>query len=192
MKIETYEIEPQATEIAQLANDSEHRELCEKLSLTGQLSLSDNESETVFPYRRMTHIEQRVFEIHCPIKTKIHEYKSDAIPVRVLQVAAHAMECDIIKKVYVWHPKEAKLDPVLVGYTSDYGGDLYLLARWGQVWKDFTVLLKEAKQIWATKRKANVEKALIKAQESLKTLSQDSELFFSDDEAGHIDNYISF
>lgn len=177
MKIETYEIEQPSQEIEQLAQDSEARELCEKLGLSGQLALSNNESATVFPYRRMTATEQKVFELHCPIKTKLDQYKSDAIPLRVLQVAAHAISCNVLHAVYVWHPKESRLDPVLVGYTSNYGGDLYLLARWAQVWKEFDLLLEEAKNIWQSKRIAQLKKAQAEVERSLTTVESDWDIF---------------
>lgn len=178
MKIETYEIEPASNEISTLANDGEHRALCEQLGLKGQLSLSNNESETVFPYPHMTQIEQRVYAIHCPEHTNLQNYKGDAIPVRVLQVAAHAMSCNILNHIQVWHPKQARLDPILVGCTSQYGGDLFILARWGEVWKDFSVLLKEAKVLWAKKRLAVLSKADTQLQSIIKNADSEAELFF--------------
>jgi hypothetical protein len=179
MKIETYEIEPASSQIATLAEDGEHKELCEKLGLKGQLSLSNNESGTVFPYRRMTMVEQRVFEIHCPNKTKLSAYKSDAIPVRVLQVAAHAIDCGVTRHLSVWHPEEARLDPVLVGCTSEYSGELYLLARWGEVWKDFAQLLAEAKAIWTMRRTALLEKARRSIEGHAASVAPDADLYFS-------------
>lgn len=180
MKIETYEIEPASTEIESLANDGEARLICEKLGLEGQLSLSNNESRTVFPYRVMTTLEQRVFQIHCPYQTKLQNYKSDAIPVRVLQVAAHATDCGFLHHIKVWHPREARLDPILVGHAGEYSGTLYLLARWGEVWKDWAVLLREAKAAWMLTRKAKLDKALKEVQSHQQTLQADADLFFSE------------
>ena len=191
MKIETYEIEPQSTEIGQLAADGEARMICERLGLGGQLALSDNPSETAFPYRHMTRLEQVVFEFHCPIKTDLKSYKSESIPVRVLQVAAHAHDLHFLKAIKVWHPKDARLDPVLVGYTSEYGGDLYLLARWGAVWKDFQDLLSEAKIGWAKQRKAKLEKASKEVDAKLATVDADAEIYFSEDPSG-VDSAIYF
>lgn len=191
MKIETYEIEKPANEISALAADSEARELCEKLGLEGQLSLSNNESETTFPYRRMTKLEQRVFELHCPIKTDLQSYKSDAIPLRVLQVAAHAMSCNVLSKIYIWHPEEAHLDPVLVGYTSAYGGDLYLLARWGAVWKEFKVLVEEAKKMWIANRIAGIARAEKKLRDYKDSVALDANAIFSGSSNVDLDTYIS-
>lgn len=190
MKIETYEIEPQSTDIATLAADGEAREICEKLGLEGQLSLSNNESQTVFPYRVMTKLEQLVFELHCPNHTKLRDYKSEAIPVRVLQVAAHATDCKFLHHIRVWHPEDSRLDPVLVGYTSEYGGTLYLLARWGAVWKDFSILVKEAKAIWKQRRLAAIKRAeqdisMVKA-----CLDTDADSLFSTGSSSSIKNSI--
>ena len=179
MKIETYEIEPASTEIETLANDGEAKMLCEELGLTGQLSLVDNKEATFFPYRHMTNIEMRVFKVHCPMQTNLTSYKSDVIPVRVLQVAAHALKLGKLHHIEVWHPKDAKLDPVLVGYTTQYGGDLYLLARWGEAWKDFTVLLSEAKKHYMSVRKAKLDKAVQELAQHQRNLSQDTDLFFA-------------
>lgn len=190
MKIETYEVEPAETEIEGLANDSEARAICESLGLTGQLSLSDNETETTFPYRRMTAIEQRVFEIHCPIKTELAKYKSDPIPVRVLQVAQHAMSCGVCKEFYVWHPKDARLDPILTGHTQNiYSGEIYLLARWGAVWKEFDQLLAEAKTIWREKRIAQIKKSIFELEGHIKGVDSDADLFFQGES---VETYATF
>lgn len=190
MKIETYEVEPAETEIESLANDSEARAICESLGLAGQLSLSDNETETTFPYRRMTAIEQRVFEIHCPIKTPLESYKSDPIPVRVLQVAQHAKSCNFCKVFYVWHPKDARLDPILTGHTdSIYSGEAYLLARWGAVWKDFDQLLTEAKAIWRKRRVAKIKNSISKLEGHLNGADSDTDLFFQGED---IETYSTF
>lgn len=181
MQIETYEIEPESTEIASLAADGEARMLCEHLGLTGQLSLSANESHTTFPYRVMTLTEQRVFDIHCPNQTRLADYKSDAIPVRVLQVAAHATNTGFLHHIKVWHSNDAKLDPVLVGYKTEYSGPLYLLARWGQVQKNFETLLEEAKTLWMKKRVANLKKALKELETCLVCYDADAELHFQGD-----------
>lgn len=190
MKIETYEVEPADTEIATLANDGEALAICESLGLTGQLSLSDNESATVFPYRRMTAIEQRVFEIHCPIKTELKNYKSDPIPVRVLQVAQHAMSCNFCKEFYVWHPRDARLDPILTGHTLNlYSGEIYLLARWGAVWKEFDQLLSEAKAIWRERRIAKIQKARAEVDLHTNNVDADTNLYFQGEA---VETYISF
>lgn len=189
MKIETYEIEPPSSEIGQLAADGEARMICEKLGLRGQLALADNESQTPFPYRRMSLIEQRVFEYHCPVKTPLNDYRSDAIPVRVLQVASHALDCNVLKRIEIWHPKEAKLDPVLVGIGGEYGMEPFLLARWGAVWKEFAVLLDEAKRGWVDLRRARLERAVRETQKELDNVEQIAVEYFSGE---HVETSVYF
>lgn len=179
MKIETYEQELQSTEIGQLAADGEYAILVDQLDLKGQKSLLNDTGEQPFPYRRMTEIEKHVFEFHCPHKTSLAEYKSEVIPVRVLQVAAHALSLKFLNHIRVWHPKDAKLDPVLVGYTTNYGGDLFLLARWGVVWKEFPVLLEEAKIGWQKLRLAKLNKAKGEVEQRIKNVADDAELWFN-------------
>lgn len=183
MKIKTYKIEPLSqTEIQALAHDGEAAMLIEQLGLEGQKNVT-SKTGTPFPYRVMTEEEQKVYTFHCPIHTKLEEYSSDFIPLRVLQVAAHAKALDVCNKgLWVWHPKEARLDPVLVGKASIPGQQrdekLYLLARWGQVWKEFKQLLAEAKTGWIAKRKAAIKKADAEFT-NLKTTSEtDAELYF--------------
>lgn len=183
MKIETYEQELESTEIAQLAADGEYAMLVDQLGLNGQRQFIQQENEVaaspVFPYRRMTKIELRVFKFHCPITTKLTEYRSEAMPVRVLQVAAHALSCNFLHHITVWHPEDAKLDPVLVGHKTEWGEELYLLARWGAVWKDFAALTEEAIKGWKRLRKAQLEKAQKEIAGHINAIDSDAELFFA-------------
>jgi hypothetical protein len=168
MKIETYEVEETNSEIATLAADGEAMELIEKLNLVGQLELTDTKTSTRFPYRKMTKLEHLVFKLHCPEETEISRYRSSIIPIRVLQVAALANEQvghgGLLNAIKVWHPEDAKLDPVLVGHTSNYGGEFFLLARWGEVWKDFATLAQEAKAMWIMRRRASLSKVVKEAE----------------------------
>lgn len=176
MKVETYEVEETTTEIGTLAADGEAMELIDKLNLVGQLSLTNTETVTRFPYRKMTALEFLVYKLHCPIETPLERYASSIIPVRVLQVAAHAHGHvgSLLHHLEVWHPEDAKLDPVLVGRTSTYGGEYYLLARWGEVWKDFKTLASEAKQIWIARKRAALGKAQKELQSSIDGLEHDA------------------
>ncbi len=151
MQIETYEIEDNPSEAATMAQDSEAIELCEKLGLTGQLKLTDKETDTRFPYPRMTAAQAVVYDLHCPIHTLITDYSSGIIPLRVLQVAAYLKEHPLCKRLEVWHPKDPKTDPLLVSWTATYGGDSYLCARWGDVLKPWGQLVEEAKPLWIAK-----------------------------------------
>jgi len=162
MKVETYEVEEiNGSEASTMAADSEAIELIEKMGLAGQRKLTNPETATRIPYRKMSALEQIVFGLHCPINTRLEEYSSGPIPLRVLQVAAHCKEHELYPRLEIWHPEDAKLDPVLVGRTKDNtweNADLFLLARWGEAWKDFAVLVVEAKAIWLAQQKAKFAK----------------------------------
>lgn len=172
MKVETYEIEEVTGELGNMAADSEAAELVAKLGLTGQQTLMDPDTETRFPYREMTAQEKLVFELHCPQKTKLEDYKSGIIPLRVLQVAAFCKDMSQVKFMEVWHPQDARLDPVLVGRTDGWGGKFYLLARWGEVWKDLPELVSDARPILLAKMKVRAVTAAREAQSFLDVLEE--------------------
>jgi hypothetical protein len=184
MKVETYEVEEIQGDAGNMAADSEAIELCTQLGLVGQLALSNTETATRAPYRKMTAREQLVFGLICPIKTEVSQYKSGIIPLRVLQVVAYCKENNLYKRIDVWHPEDAKLDPVLVGATAhpDYDWmdqDLFLLARWGEVWKDFSQLIDEAKKVWMSKAKADLSRIRSEVESDLKTLDTIADAVFT-------------
>lgn len=141
MLVETYEV----TEVDGDGNvecDAEAMRLIEELGLEGQQKLINPDTATRTPYRKMTAEEKWVIEQTCPKKTAIHKYADAPIPVRVLQVAAHAK--DLFANVYVWHPANAdEKDPYLVGVNQvGTATEFFLLARWGEElmpWKKMVV-----------------------------------------------------
>lgn len=137
MKVETYEIENSLqSDASAMAQDSEAVELIERLGLTGQKRLVNKETATRNPYRVMTEHERAVFEALMPEKTGLSDYSDDCLPLRVLQVAAHAKDCGLFERIEVWHPAAATYrdDPLLVGrvQVSSYEYKYHLLARWGR------------------------------------------------------------
>lgn len=185
MKIETYEVElVDQTEMQALASEGEHAMLIEKLGLEGQRSLMGGEKITPFPYRIMTKQEQLVFELLFPFKTALHEFASELIPLRVLQVAAHAKDTNFLTKgLFVWHPEDSKHDPVLVGHTSDpqtfYATRYFLLARWGAAFKPFEALLTQAKTMWCQNRTAKLAKAKVEVENESKMVREMADLYFN-------------
>lgn len=143
MNVETYEaisLDVQDGDAFQEAVNAEAMALIETLGLQGQRELlqeSNVGGESVTtrnPYRRMTKEEQAIFTAIMPERTKLAQYRDGPIPLRALQVAAHAV--DLFSSVEVWHPEAGKDDPVLVGVNTpngEYGvRELFLLARWGE------------------------------------------------------------
>lgn len=143
MLVETYEVEEVKTEIGNLAADSEAAELINKLGLEGQSSLLNKETVTRFPYRKMTKEEGFVYSVLCPKKTELAKYSEASIPLRVLQVAAHAKDTAFLDEMVVLYPENADIkDPVLVGYKKvGYETHQYILARWGTELEPLSKLL---------------------------------------------------
>lgn len=162
MEVETYEIEEVSSEAGQMAADHEAMELIEKLGLEGQKTLLNTDTTTRVPYRRMQKDEDFCYRMLCPKKSKLEDFKSEMIPVRVLQVAAYAKELGVFKRIEVWHPEYASVkDPVLVGVMTPevgYGEHEYILARWAKELIPVSELLPEAFKLWRGKAKSAIHK----------------------------------
>jgi len=183
MIVETFEVEESKDEMALLAADSEACELIEKLNLVGQLGLTDTETVTRFPYRKLTKEEGLVYGLLCPKRTAIEAYRDGIIPLRVLQVAAHANETGYLDSLIVWHPENADIkDPLLIGTKKvvtgpasyQYDTEQYLLARWGTELPSFDELKKLAKKMWinSTKLKlATVQREVLAAIQSVDSMA---------------------
>ena len=171
MKVETYEAisvdEQKGTVINEVVSE-EALALIESLGLEGQKSLVETrevggeEVQTRFPYRKMTREEQAVFGAVMPHRTRLHSYSDGPIPLRALQVAAHAQSLNFFDHVEVWHPEPGRDDPVLVGCKKNAGGwglDLYLLARWGDELVSMDDLRQKAKAVIVARAKSAIAKA---------------------------------
>ena len=184
MKIETYEVELiDQSEIQALAADGEMSQLIEDLGLTGQSKLLGVDLQP-FPYRIMTKEEQVVFSIIFSQRTKLTEFSSELIPLRVLQVAAHVKSTNFIdKEMWVWHPEDSRHDPLLVGHASipgsQWGERYFLLARWGAALLPFSALRDKAKVIWSAERKTKLAKAEMEFKLLKDTVSNDADLYLS-------------
>lgn len=177
MQIETYEIEDITSEAATMAQDSEAIELCKTLGLTGQLALIDKQTDTRFPYPRMTAAQTLVYGLHCPEHTSVGSYRSGIIPIRILQIIAFLREHPLSKRLEVWHPRDVKTDPILVSFIGEYGGDSYLCARWGQSLLPWAELVATAKPLWLAKQQTllNGFKSRIKSwEESLDSIADEA------------------
>jgi phage terminase large subunit-like protein len=163
MEIETYEV-TELNSVGEVENVEETKKLVEELGLEGQEKFFKQESKSIFPYRKITAKEKLVYQTICSQKTDFKKYSDGIIPLRVLQVASHALTFgDVINAVEVWHcPNGDVKDPVLVGRKgTEWSGEYYLLARWGEVLESFESLSKVAKQLIKThvKGKLAEEKA---------------------------------
>jgi len=151
VQVETYEVtELVATDAGvEPESDAEALELIERLGLEGQQSYrADSTDGTVtrIPYRKMTLTERRVFEVLLPQHVELAKYDAGPIPLRVLQVAAHAVEIWDGEHVKVWHPTETRYDDPILVATGEKADDLFLLARWGEVLAPFDAMLVQARE----------------------------------------------
>lgn len=191
MQVETYEIEDATSEASAMANDSAAIELIEKLGLTGQSSIMNKETVTRIPYRAMEAREMLVYRALCDEEAALESYSADAIPLRVLQVAAHAKETQMFSKILVWYPKEARIDdPILIGVikrktypdhvekwmrelTSD---TYYMLARWGKTLLSFEKLEALALKTLRARRISQLKKAIVEANTALAVAQETDDL----------------
>ena len=142
--------------------------LIESLDLAGQRTLvekrtvGDEEVVLRIPYRKMTAEEQAVFGALMPNRIELGKYGDGPIPLRALQVAAHAKSLSYFTEgIEVWCPEPGRDDPVLVGKRKaerGWGTDLYILARWGDVLLPFEELRAKAQQLVESKMRAKLAK----------------------------------
>ncbi len=147
--IETYEMTETSAEDGLPECETEALDLIQRLGLTGQQTLLTGPKGERSPYRKMTAEEHKVYSVLMGKKTAIREYSDGAIPLRVLQIAAHAQ--GIYKRIEVWHAPNADIkDPVLVGVNGDTYGkqEFFLLARWGEALAPFAELMALAAKLW--------------------------------------------
>lgn len=178
MEVETYEaLEKELGEHAQEMAE-EALELIEVLGLSGQQSLlrvDEDEGDTLRnPYRKMTAEEERVYGVLCEDETVLEEYDASPIPLRVLQVAAHAKA--FFNDLKVLHPKQGtNEDPVLIGILKkpgQYGeiGERFILARWGGHLRDLGELRAKALVKWKQKATSKLKETIAEAEANLKQL----------------------
>ena len=151
MQIETYECET----VPSVEFTDEAIALVEKIGATKQANFYQ-EGKSVVPYRFMSPTEMAVYHIMLPHRDEIDKFEAGPIPLRVLQVAAHAKEVLEEGVLVVWHQGVGKDDPLLtLRVGSSYSGKYYLLARWGDVLEEFSVLMEHAakRQIVSIKAK---------------------------------------
>lgn len=146
LQVETFEQEDAShSDATTMAADSEACSLIQSLGLKGQEQLVNGTTVTRVPYRAMEAREMQVYRALCDATAKVEDYSAEPIPLRVLQVVAHARETGLFNRIEVWYPKAARIDdPVLVGvrktltypdqhqYSSLTTDHFHLLARWGK------------------------------------------------------------
>lgn len=143
MKIQEYACEtmPQSEEFT-----AEALALLEKLGAESQ-SRFYKQDAGVCPYRKMSPYEHAVYKAVLPVREPIAKFKACPIPLRVLQIGAHAKEF-LEGELVIWHQGEGKDDPLLtLREGNEYSGSYYVLARWAEVLEEFSVLAAQAVEI---------------------------------------------
>ncbi len=173
MQVETFE----QTEVVGGVLESERSEealaLIEKLGLEGQSKLvSGGDVKTRCPYREMNTKEIEVYSTLFPQRVEIDKYESSMIPLRVLQVAAHAKSLEIYSKILVWSETTKPTDPLLVGMVGQdsWNAKYHILARWGEALESFDVLYEKAKRVTMEAFRAQCEDKIAQAQIILASL----------------------
>jgi len=173
IQIETFEAAPigcgTQPELEEIQSP-EAQALIEALELTGQQNLirerdtGDGDTvATVNPYRRMTLEEERVYRAICPAVSRLERFDAGPIPLRVLQLAAHAKT--FFSRLEVWHSELHVIeDPVLVGRMPNpersWEERIYLLARWGATLLPFEELRVQAATRIAARWRPEIEREI--------------------------------
>ena len=166
MQIEEFTTD-EVTSEGEVESKEQVQALVEQLDLGGQKKFFESDqTASKFCYRKMTMQEFVVYDAICPQKTKLAAYGDSVIPLRVLQIAAHANSLNFFADLVVWHPTNAdSRDPILVGVQStknQWGGhddSQYLLARWGTELLAFTECIEQARKIITTRLRTDLQEA---------------------------------
>ncbi len=111
VQVETYEV-PEVAYDGTVESSEEAITLIRSLGLQGQEKLiSGNKNDVRSPYRKMTKEEFIVYSSLFEDKTPIDKYGDEPIPLRVLQVAAHAK--DLFDKLEVWQGVHRAREPTV-------------------------------------------------------------------------------
>lgn len=148
MLVETFECEETTEETPNMSEEA--ITLMQQLGMSQQIEKMVKKSDTGdslrCPYRELTGEEFFIYSTLCPERTSLRIYSASPIPLRVLQVAAHAKS--FFDEMQVWHVSSPAIkDPVLVGIMGnayDTSAKRYILARWGESLDEHPAMIKQA------------------------------------------------
>lgn len=188
MLVETFEVENLSIEKKD-EFDQEQIKLIESLELDGQKDFinenEDGDKETI-PYRKWTKDEQFVYSILCPKRTELRKYNGSPIPLRVLQVIAHAKSIGL-NDLYVLSTDSAiVLDPILI---NGKGEDALILARWGDELEEFSILLKKAVTKFKETGITTIKKKINELKQKINEFNENNSLSDFSDYFSHYNSY---
>lgn len=166
MAVEVFKVEEVNEAGLSPSNDLGERErfaeLATSLGLKGQLALLKKSDEprpvsVPMPYRPMNPREVWVYGVLFPRHARLADFGSEAIPVRVLEVADEAIKSGMFASLEVWCDEGVAKDPILVGMRKstqqhwEWQDVPHALARWGDALASFaeltTLAVSRAKSI---------------------------------------------
>lgn len=172
VQIETFEQNEVVGGNIEDENSPEAMSLIVDLGLKGQIKMAsktDSDVAVRCPYRAMTKKEGRVYECLYPMKVDVEDYRESMIPLRILQVIAHAKSLNIYKKLQVWCEEGRPTDPILVGvfHVGPYEHTTvdHILARWGDALDSFDILYEKAKKSTVDNYRLKMQEVKLKATE---------------------------
>lgn len=176
MHVETFEVQEVATcEGEELETV---REMVKTLGLEGQERFFAEEKGAC-PYRKITAQEKLVYQTLCEKETEMSKYADGPIPLRIMQIGAHAQSVIEFGTLVVWHPVNGDVkDPVLLSKVKkgSWEYEYFLLARWGEVLEEFAVLQAQAAKIIAARLREALAKAKQEIELGLCTVDEAAEL----------------
>ena len=192
MKVETYECSETAAEPIEASEEAVR--LIDQLGLDGQKELicpNAVQQNARCPYSIATEEQLWVFRTLCPVHTKLANYNRSPIPLRVLQVAAHADSLGFFTELQVWdHASSEVSDPVLVGIIGEsYSIEaVHLLARWADALDEWPTMLKLAAAKWRAKAVSEVKQHIADLTKKADQLANatDAEIIASDRRLPHV------
>lgn len=176
--VETYEMQ-EVDSSGEPECDVESLALIEQLGLDGQKALvakKDDGTSERMPYRLMTSEELFVYGLLMPTKTPLKRFSAEHMPLRVLQVAAHASEL-FDGKIYVWSAARPDVkDPILVGMRKDpeasWRDQEFILARWGDGLLPFAELAAKAIKVFREQTESRLSQIVSHATGTLAALRE--------------------
>ena len=159
-------------------NLEEAVKLLTEMGLTEQLALytqKDKVHEIEFPFFKASNEQLFTYRFHFPQTIPLDNYK-EPMPLRVLEVLKKAKDSNRFTDFQVWTKNDGsyRSDPVLIGRikVSEYQGDFYLLARWGDALEDYSKLLASAIQSYKLELENQIAQATNKLVSFGKLLSR--------------------
>ena len=138
MKVETFECQETAAEPIEMAEEAIR--MIDELDLEGQRALvskDKNDQPTRCPYSEVSKEQAFVIRYCTPRSVDVKQYSAGHIPVRVLQVIAHAMSIGMEDITVHRNDLEVVDDLIVTGTMAldpdrTYNKTTFLLARWGK------------------------------------------------------------